>query len=197
MSERMGIDTLSTCVDFIGHYITRMDPQSIKKIQDGLYIESRLFIICDLGDIQTRYLFQKDHPVRVSDILDDIYLIAEILGNQDWLPAYVNKIIKTLQVTQEQKNQSASENSSSIILLAFKLMCPKLNRNLNAGNHGDENGPTKKACKIISDALQGSLKDRGKQSLKPHLSFGSFLGHERSTCPCDSISFQGPMGLWM
>ena len=45
-------------------------------------------------------------------------------------------------------------------------------------------------------ALQGSMKDCGSQALKPHLLFGSFLGHERSKCPCNSCSFQGKSCGW-
>ena len=167
------IHSLPVKQDIIGRYITRTDQENIRKVQEMGWRPKVVTLNQDkliryFGSIQRQYLLlQKDHPVRVSDILDNIYLIAKILGDQDWLPLYVNKIVVALKATQEEKCRNASENSSQTILLAFKLMCPKPNHHLNAAGSNGGNGPTKKACRIISNALQGSITDCGSHSFKP------------------------------
>jgi len=194
--ERQGIYTVSTCVEFIRHYIERTDPKNLKLLKEmrwnpKVFMKEQEYIIKVLGEVQTRYLNRKNHQNRVfpPDILEDICLLASLLGDENWLPDYVKKIDKALRKTEEHKPQNAVEPSPTI-LLGFKLMCPKPNRHLNEGNDGDENGPTEKACKAISIALKGSLMDCGSPFLNPLLSFGSFLGHERMICPCTSPSFR-------
>ena len=200
MREKSGINTLSTCEDIIERYIKRTDPENKGKLMEmrwnpKVFMKEQDNIIDVLVDVHTRYLNRKNSQERVHppDILQDIRLLALLLGDENWLPDYVNKIDEALAKTEDYKSQNAVVNScpSPTILLAFKLMCPKPNRHLNAGSPGDKNGPTEKACKIISNALQGSLNDCGSQFLNPLLSYGSFLGHERSVCPCVSPSFRG------
>ena len=189
--EKSGINTLSICEDIIERYIKRTDPENKTKLMEMRW-RPQIFkwdqdkLIDKLVGIHKRFLWRKDHPARVTDILDDIHQITVILCDQDWLPDHVNKIVGALQETHKNR----SENSSPTILLAFKLMCPKLMRHLNAGSHGDENnGPTEKACKVISNALLDSITDCGSPFLKQYLSFESVFCHERSTCPCTSPSF--------
>ena len=194
--ERQGINTDSTCAEYIRHYIERTDPKNRKLLKEmrwnpKVFTMDQDYIINVLAGVQTRYLNRKNHQNRVfpPDILEDICLLASLLGDENWLPDYVKKIDKALRKTEEHKPQNAVEPSPTI-LLGFKLMCPKPNRHLNEGNDGDENGPTEKACKAISIALKGSLMDCGSPFLNPLLSFGSFLGHERMICPCTSPSFR-------
>ena len=192
--ERQRINKVSTCAEYIRHYIERTDPKNIKILKEmrwnpKVFMKEQDNIIDVLVDVHIRYLNRKNSQDRVypPDILQDIRLLALLLGDENWLPDYVNKIDEALAKTEGVVNSRPSPT----ILLAFKLMCPKPNRHLNAGSPGDKNGPTEKACKIISNALQGSLNDCGSQFLNPLLSYGSFLGHERSVCPCVSPSFRG------
>ena len=196
--ERQGINTDSTCAEYIRHYIERTDPKNRKLLKEmrwnpKVFTMDQDYIINVLAGVQTRYLNRKNHQNRVfpPHILEDIRLLASLLGDENWLPDYVKKIDEALGKTEEHKRQTSKNSSPSrTILLGIKLMCPKPNRHLNEGNDGDENGPTEKACKAISIALKGSLMDCGSPFLNPLLSFGSFLGHERMICPCTSPSFR-------